>query len=254
MQQPPQMPPIQQPYVTPVQQPQTPRPAGGRMAFLQFGLIFGGSIGLIDVLYSYFLSVTNLPFLDSLAQALFRLPIFLYNAVYTFILSIPIYVLLFICFLLAGLFAARKAKRVASGTFAGLLVGGVYLVVDLLIANLLLLYLVTFPRLAFQLSPTEFANFQGAVLSSALTYSLVAGLLLIGVGALVGSLGGLIGRGSTSTPTPQYMTFMPNPSFPQPGQPGYPNQPGYPQPPVFPGQPGQAEQPKQPPSLPGSGQ
>src|SRR5579859_5408377 len=97
---------MQQPQI-PLQQFQmAPGPGGGKAA-LQYGLIFGGIIGLIDILYSYYLDAANPAWLGSLLQPFYTLPSVLSTAVTGFIVSLPLYVLLLVFFLLAGLFAAR---------------------------------------------------------------------------------------------------------------------------------------------------
>jgi hypothetical protein len=234
-----------------MQQPPISPASGGGKSALQYGLIFGGIIGLIDVLYSYLLSVANIPVLGALSSALSSLPPFLFSIIYAFIVSIPIYILLFVSFLLAGLFAARKSKRAASGTMAGLIVGGIYVLVDLLFATLLLLYLVTFPQIAEYTPPASMASTESSILIPAISYSIVAGLILIGIGCLVGLLGGLMGRGGKAS-TQLYSPYVPNPYQPQPSVYANPQQDLYPygqpvQPPS--GQAGQT-----PPSPPISGQ
>jgi len=205
---------MQQPPM-PLQQSPLPPASGGGKSALQYGLIFGGIIGLIDVLYSYLLSVANIPVLGTLNSALSSLPSFLFSIIYPFIVSIPIYILLFVAFLLAGLFAARKSKRAASGTMAGLIVGGIYLLVDLLFATLLVLYLITFPQIAKYTPPALMASTESSILIPAISYSIVASLILIGIGCLVGFLGGLMGRGGKAS-THLYSPYIPNPYQPQP--------------------------------------
>ena len=238
---------MQQPQL-PLQQFQMPPRPGGGKAALQYGLIFGGIIGLIDILYSYYLDASNPAWLGSLLQPFYTLPPVLSTAVTGFIVSLPLYVLLLVCFLLAGLFAARNSKRVSTGVIAGLFVGGIYLFVDLFIANLLLTYLIIFPQMTHANYGSGLASAESSILVSTVVYSLIAGLILIGVGALVGALGGLIGRGG-SVPTQPYAPYAPNPYQAQ--APLYINpQPNpYAPPPEQPVQPGQM-----PPYPPFSGQ
>jgi hypothetical protein len=241
----------------PLQQGQVPPVPEGRMAFLQYGLILGGIIGVIDILYTYLLDTASPAFLEPLNKFLASLPLVLANIIYTFVLSIPFYILLFVSFLLAGIFAARKSKRASSGTLAGLLVGGVYLVMDLFFATLLLNYLVVFPQIASYTSPSELALTESSILTSSVSYSIVAGLILIGFGALIGLLGGVIGRGGR-TPVQYYAPYVPNPHQPQ--TPVYPYPNAYaPQKPVYPhpnpyAQPVQPDQLEQLPNPPISGQ
>ncbi len=236
----------------PWQQPQlAPAPGGGRAA-LQYGLLFGGIVGLIDVIYAYLLDNGTITFFNPIYQAFARLP---YALDYTFasiIASIPIYILLFVAFLLAGIFAARKSKRLASGVFAGLLAGGAFLAIDLLIAGILLTIVVVFPQLTqgpYPLTGSNLTDVESTTMTSVIIYSLVADLLLVGIGTLIGLLGGAIGKGGSAPAPAQYYAtpYTPNPYPPQGtpygnpyGQPAQPGQPGQPTPP--------------PPYQPGSGQ
>lgn len=225
---------MQQPQ-PPARQPQVPSVPGAKKVAWQYGLIFGGIISLIGTLYSYYLMTANNSWLSNLAQSLSTLPDALYTAVYDLIVSIPFYILIFIFFLLAGFLAARKSKRVISGTIAGLVVGGTHLIVDLFIANILMV-LVVFPRMAQAGYSPSLASAESSVLADSVIYSLVVGLILIGVGALVGSLGGLMGRGtgeqvqaySPYTPYPYQTPIPPPPPYTSsnPYAPTQPDQPG----------------------------
>jgi len=237
----------------PWQQPQlAPAPGGGGRAALQYGLLCGGIVGLIDVIYAYLLDNGTITLFNPIYQALARLP---YTINYTFvsiIISIPIYILLFVAFLLAGIFAARKSKRLASGVLAGLWAGGAFLAIDLLIAGILLTIVVVFPQLVqgpYPLTGTNLTNVESTTMTSVIIYSLVADLLLVGIGALIGLLGGAIGKGGSAPAPTQYYAapYTPNPYPPQRQPYGNPYSP-----PAQPGQPGQPTPP--PPYPPDSGQ
>lgn len=212
---------MQQPQI-PLQQFQAPRPSGGAKASLLYGLIFGGGVGLIDIIYSYLLDNGNISWFYGLITPLYRLPYVLDVAISGAIVSLPIYILLFIGFLLAGLLAARKSRRVVSGTLAGLLAGGVFLVIDLFIASILLTILLIFPQIAHDMAgAADLSSAESSTMVSAVAYSVVAGLILIGLGALIGSLGGLLGKGSSTdnAPAQSYLLVPANPYQAQP--PGY---------------------------------
>ncbi|HEX7734983.1 MAG TPA: hypothetical protein VF458_08970 [Ktedonobacteraceae bacterium] len=235
---------MQQPQI-PLEQPALSQPPKGGKAALQYGLIFGGGIGLVDLLYFYLVVNGTISWYYGILGPLYRLPLFLYNALSGIIVSIPVYILLFVAFLLAGLFAARSSKRASSGAIAGLMAGGIFLIVDLFIATILLDLIVVFPQIAASTPHAEVAGIESSVLVENIVYAVVADLLLLGIGAGIGALGGVMGKGQT----PAY-AFIP-PYQPQP--PFYANQNPYAQP-AQPGQPGFPPQPGQFPPSPPSGQ
>lgn len=239
---------MQQPQI-PLEQPAFPQPPKGGKAALQYGLIFGGGISLIDILYSYLTANGTITWFYSITEPLYRLPLFLYTALGGIIVSMPIYILLFIAFLLAGLFAVRSSKRPSSGTIAGLLAGGIFLVADLFIATILLDLVVVFPQIAATTPHAEVASLESSILIENVVYAVVADLLLLGIGAGIGALGGLMGKSQAPAQAQAY-AFVP-PYQPQP--PLYANPNPYGQP-AQPGQPGLPPQPGQFPPVPPPGQ
>ncbi|MGH2480801.1 MAG: hypothetical protein ACRDHW_14200, partial [Ktedonobacteraceae bacterium] len=188
-------------------------PGSGKVSLI-WGLIFGLVIGAIDIAYSAILNITNPPFLASLSQSLASLSPVVADVVYTFVASLPIYILLFVSFLLAGIFASRKTKKVSTGMLAGVLVGVLYLVLDLFIATILFYYVFTIPLFTQQGVP---ASVTRNLFITGVVYSLITELIFIGMGAGIGALGGLIGKGA-GTPAQQYPFLAPNPYLPYPGQ------------------------------------
>lgn len=185
-------------------------PGSGKIA-LKYGLIFGGAIGLIDILYSVILDTTNPAFLNSLAQALSSLNSILFNTIYAFIVSLPIYLLLMVAFLLTGLFAARQTSNASTGMLAGLWAAALFVVIDLLIANLGLELLIAFPQIQRE-DPVAAASIEQSILSAMLSYGIVAGLILIGLGLGIGALGGAMGKGK-ALPQPVYPPLLYQPSL-----------------------------------------
>lgn len=192
-----------------MRQPQT-LPGSGKVA-LKYGLIFGGAIGLIDIIYSVILDAANPGFLDSLAQALSSLNgSILFSILYVLIISLPIYLLLFVAFLLAGRFAARQTHKTSTGLLAGLWAAVLFVVIDLLIANLGLEVLIVFPQIQRE-DPAAAASIEQSILFNIFFYGIVAGVILIGLGLGIGALGGAMGKGKA----------LPQPAYPTP-QPAYP--------------------------------
>lgn len=169
-----------------MQKPQITSTFGRWKASFHYGLLFGGMISLLDILYLYYQDAWNsdYSFMEPTQQPQ------LADIVGNVLFYAPLYVLLFLFFFLAGILAARKTWRVSSGGLAGLIVGGVFLLVDVCIGSLLLNYLISFPQLAQIPQPaSELARAESFLLISAVPYSLVAGFILIGVGALIGTMG-----------------------------------------------------------------
>jgi hypothetical protein len=232
----------------PLPQPPLQRPAGGGKAALLYGLIFGGAISLLDILYTVLVDNGMLAWYYNLLVPLERLPYFLNYTLSSIIVGLPIYILLLVACFLAGILAARSARRIAPGVLAGLLVGALFLILDLIIGDFLLNFLVVFPQMASSLSAEQLVNFERDVLISSTIYTLIANIILLGLGVLVGFLGALIGNsGNPQTPA------APRSPYPYAGQPpvyGYPSvQPAHSaQLPVYP--PAQPGRPSAPPSAP----
>src|SRR5579883_2139067 len=116
-----------------MQQPQMPVPplplppsSGSGKAALQYGLIFGAIISLVDIIYSYLVDKGTIAWFSGIYRLLDRLPLILENIVGSLVVGGPVILLLLIACVLAGLFAALKSKRASSGALAGLLVGGIF--------------------------------------------------------------------------------------------------------------------------------
>lgn len=251
-----------------MQQPQTP-PSPIRASLL-YGLIFGAIIGAIDIIYALILDLGHLPFLTTFANALFkafyRFPPILFNIVYNLIINAPLYTLLLVAFLLAGVFAARKSQKVSAGLLAALWTGLLFLVIDLLIVGVLFSFLIVFPQYARSgTSASDLASIESSTISAIFTYGLITNIAVIAIGLGLGALGGLMGRGSQGvqpypTPyafqpyqTPVYANPQQFPGGPVPQQPGLTPQPGsMPQQPMLTPQPGPI--PQQPGLTPQSGQ
>src|SRR5579883_3070605 len=228
---------MQQPQM-PIQQFPLSTPPGSGKAALQYGLIFGAIISLIDVLYSYLVDKGTIAWFSGISQALGRLPLILGNILYVLVSGSPIFLMLLIVCVLAGL----KSKRASSGALAGLLVGGVFLVVDVLIVGMLLTILLIFPQV------TAEPGVRGSLLRDSMVYSAGVDLFMLGFGVLLGWLGGALGGGRGATPQPYMFVplssyppqgFAPASPYPAYGMPMQPGQPGQPGQPMQPGQPGQ---------------
>lgn len=152
--------------------PVTPR----RIAFRQ-GLLFGGGLGIVALLLN--ISIILVPF----ARTYFFSPTFLFSGSSAFI-----YLLAFVAFFFAGWRATRQTGRVdiggLAGFWAGLVSGGVVLVIDLV----LLVYSLTSSGPAFSRS---------SLLTLSFTFVFLAGrdaILALLAGTGLGALGGFIGR------------------------------------------------------------
>jgi len=169
-----------------MQQPQISSTSGSWKAALYYGLPFGGIIGLLDVLYYYYWNTTNFdPSLSGYSQ-----PFQLFDLVGDVLFYLPLCIFLFLFFFLAGFLATQKTQRVSSGRLAGLIVGTVFLLVDVCVGGLLLTYLIIFPQMAQALSASDLASAENALLRSDTPLSIVVGLILLGAGALFGTIGG----------------------------------------------------------------
>jgi|SRR5581483_2921684 len=200
-------------------------PRVGKVSLI-YGLIFGLIIGIIDIIYSYVLDATNLPFVQALYQAFASLPYTLSSTIVAIILSLPIYFLLLLAFFLVGIFASNKAKKVNAGLLAALWTGVVFVAMDFLVATILLFYLVVVPlyKNTPGMSAADLANLINSSLIFNISYSLTAGLILIVLGLGIGALGGLLGA-SIGKPAQPYQTPSPNLYQPYQSYPPYQAQP-----------------------------
>lgn len=227
----------------PLPQPPIQRPAGGGKAALLYGLIFGGAVSLLDILYTILVDNGTLTWYYSLVANLERLPYVLYYTMSGIVIGLPVYILLVIAFFLAGLLAARSARGAAVGVLASLFAGVIFLILDLFVATLLITFLIIiFPERS-SMSAGSLINSYLPILLNSVIYNLIIDIILLGLGTLLGFLGGLVGN-SGHSPTPPVQPYA------YPGQPpAYARpqaQPGQPLPPTQPVQPGQSLPPEQP--------
>jgi hypothetical protein len=169
-----------------MQKPQITSTFGHWKASLFYGLLFGGIIGLLDVLYIYYQDTWNADYFVEPVKPQ------LTDIFGGMLFYLPLYIFLLLCFFLAGYLTTRRTQHISSGRRAGLIVGGVFLLVDVLVGNLLLDYLVAFPQLAHEQLASLVPLAESYALIGGLSYSGAAGLILIGVGALMGALGGQV--------------------------------------------------------------
>lgn len=241
-----------------MQQPQTL--ASPMKASLVYSLIFGSIIGGLDIIYALILDLGHLPFLNSFSDMLFkafyRFPPIFFDIVYNLIINAPLYILLLVALLVAGVFAARKSKKVSAGLLAALWTGLLFLLVDILIVGVLFSFLIVFPQYAQDVTPaSELAGFEAATLTGIFTYVLITDIILVAIGLGLGALGGLMGRGSQpvqlAQPYPSPYAFQPyqtpvyaNPQHFPGGQAGLTPRPEMmPQQPILTPQPGQTPPP-----------
>jgi hypothetical protein len=135
----------------------------------------------------------------------------------------------------AGILAARQTGRVSTGTFAGMWAGAIYGFIDFLVKVVIQLT-ITIPADAQSLQGTspDSAQSTANILGVAgIVGAFLLVLVAVGLGAGLGSLGGLIGRSISKVKPPERM-LVPYPGsmygayplygapIPQPGQPFYP--------------------------------
>jgi hypothetical protein len=165
---------------------------------LLFGLLFGLIMGSVDIFYWIILSVIKIPIEQPLADTLSNLfnHSALTSVIYATIMSLPIYFLLLITFFLAGFLASRKTKKGSTGLLAALWTGVVYAILDI-VGSRVLLSLITIPKLTQDLGTTSAANIQQietSLLTFSFFYTLIAGLIVIGIGVGIGALGAFLGK------------------------------------------------------------
>lgn len=213
--------------------------ASSNRAAIRWGIIFGVIIGVIGIISSVILRAAFGGVLSSGSQqdivnasggilALTCVPCLLYL------------VLLFV----SGIFPARETGNVGQGAIGGLIAGVVGEiisgVVGLIIDAISPLHISPAANGGSAISTAGFGAAAGIV-------GIIVGIIILGaLGAGLGALGGLIGKGQYRGPTAAYQDSM----YQGMGQPpqGYPPQPGYPQ---YPQQP-QGYPPQQPPENPGA--
>jgi hypothetical protein len=201
---------------------------------LKQALIWGISLGIIQVIVAVLAGILRVS-----------------NPGLVLLLELVAFLIALAFYLLAGLFAARQTHRVSTGTFAGMLTGvfqGILGFIAGIAVNIATVNVVR--RTAQGLINTTRIPFHytnGIVIAAAIVSGLIGLTFAVGLGAGLGALGGLIGRGNVQQ-QPPYMPYpgqpyqpygaYPYPYPPQPGQPGpfYQGMPPYP-PQQQPGQP-----------------
>src|SRR5579875_1555215 len=189
---------------------------------LKQALIWGISLGIIQIIVTVLAGILRVS-----------------NPGIALLLELLAFLIALAFYLLAGLFAARQTHRVSTGTFAGLLTGvfqGILgfiatIVVDIATINRVRRVAQGFVNAAN--IPFHYTN--GFIIAAAIIGGLIGLVFATGLGAGLGALGGLIGRGNVQQQPP---------SMPYPGQP-YPPYGAYPYPYPYPPQPGQPGQPYQ---------
>lgn len=161
---------------------------------------------------------------------------------------------------LAGMFTARQNGKVGSATIAGLIAG----VIGGIVSAIVVVIVLSLIKIPTTTTSSGVQITRGALIVGGVIAAVFLLLLYAGLGAGVGAIGGLIGRGAyqSRNPTPSYQESMyqgyqqpgayPPPGQPQPG--AYPQQfpQQYPpqQQPQYPPQYPPQQQPQQPPQYP----
>lgn len=169
---------------------------------------------------------------------------------------------------IAGMLASRANGKVGTGSIAGLLAAVVGGLVNTVASVIILL---TLPLSYFEdairksqaqnggtLTPDQVHQAAQVALIVGIVVIVIVWLVEIGIGAGVGALGGLVGKGQYKGPVQAYQEALYQGMPPQPGAyppppPPYPGQPGAyppPPPPPMPGQAGDHPQQQYPPQYP----
>lgn len=201
----------------PMQPAQQGRPA------LRYGLIFGAIIAVLVIINSFLPAQVSASGAPDIARGGLGCLFFL------------VYLALFF---VAGMLAARRTGKAGTGSLAGLLAGAIGIILFVVLGVIAIL---NTPDSVWQKAldqaraqnPSVNLTLQ-QMKTTAEVFAIVAFVLIylaaIGVGAGLGALGGLVGRGQA--PRPQYPEAMyqgmPQPGYSQPG--AYPPPPGYPMP------------------------
>ena len=183
-------------------QPINNSPNSGKVAFQQ-GLIFGLILAVIETLILLINTFVNSP------SNQIGLDLILIGA--GFLLGLAAY-------LVAGILATRKTGRVSTGTLAGLWTGTTYGAI-VLVVSMVLFFSINLPRLlaieAISHPEVDQNAYRIGAIAGGVGYAIFGILFAIGLGAGLGALGGLIGRGSFKASQPAY----PIPEQPAPYQP-----------------------------------
>lgn len=223
----------------------------------RYGLIFGGIVGVLEII-NFVISTTSrggtsAALSGASSQTAVTSGLFGLGCLF-FLIGLALY-------FVAGMLAAGQTGRVGTGSLAGLVAGAVGGLVALIAGVIALATLPTsyFQSIADQTqtsggTPATAQQIQSAAVILGIILYVIVWLVFIGLGAGIGALGGLAGRGRA--PRPQYSEAMyqgmgqgypPAPGYPPQPQGGYPQPGQYPPPPGYPQQPGQYPPPPPPP-------
>ncbi len=198
-----------------MQQSNTPQNAG-KVAF-QWGLIFGLILGLVDA---------GILLLNAFVNSASG------NAGLALLFSVIGFLLGLAAYFVAGILASNKTGKVSTGTFAGLWTGAIYGVIGFVV-SMTLFFTVSLPKLqnastypsTSSLSPDTFRT---AAIFGGVGFAIFGICLAVGLGAGLGSLGGLIGKSTSKVARPTYPPYANQPPYPGQPYPPYANQPPYP--------------------------
>lgn len=181
-------------------QPVVAPPQAGKVAF-QYGLIFG----IIQAVIASAVLLVN----DLVITSVSQVGVSLTLSIVSFLTSLAAY-------FVAGIFSARQTGKVSTGTFGGMWTGAIYGLIDLVV-SLVLFFQIALPKVLNSPLATNSANpdaFRTGATIGGVGFAIFGVLFAVGLGAGLGSLGGLIGRNiSNVQPVPAYPAY---PVAPQP--------------------------------------
>src|SRR5258708_9071888 len=176
-------------------------PPNTRNITFQQGLIFGLILGLVSavilLLNTFVISPSG-------------------NGVLALLLSFLVFLLGLAAYFVAGILASKKTGKVSTGTFAGLWTGAIYGIIGFIV-SMVLFFTVNLAKIldaakSSTLNPDAFRT--GAIIGG-VGFAIFGILFAVGLGAGLGSLGGLICKNTSKVAA-------------APAYPPYPNQPSYP--------------------------
>lgn len=234
----------------------------GRPA-VRYGLIFGGILAALDIINGIISIATG-------SSATAFTPDGSQSSAMASALGIGclFFLIELALFFVAGMLAAKQTARVGTGSVAGLIAGATGGIIGLIFTIIRVAalpasyYQAVVDRAQSQGGSITLAQAQAAGTVVGIVFAIIVYLIVIGIGAGLGALGGLVGRGQAPRPPytesmysgyPQPGAYPPPPGYPMPQgtypQPGYPpaGQPGYP-PAGQPQYPGQYPPPPPPPT------
>ncbi len=175
-------------------------PKGAKVAFRQglfFGLVLAGINDTLYILNSVFNQTPTATTTNSGAVGAAVLIGFAVGCL-IFLLDLGAY-------FGAGILAARQTAKVSTGTFAGMWAGAIYGLIDFIV-KVVIQFTITIPANAQALQSTSPENAQSTanILGIAgIVGAFVLVLAAVGLGAGLGSLGGLIGRNISKVKLPE---------------------------------------------------